>query len=181
MRLQAALAALLAVNLLVPVSAAQINTRPIGVSEADLKAVFVLRLLDFIQREEPLENTRVCLLGRTETTAAIERLVVSKGSSDLSIRELGEDAPYGSCHLLFDGGGFLSQLGEEESYPHVLTVSDSEGFASRGGMVELVRENNRVKLTINAATVDAADIYLSSRLLMLADVIEADERVKNGD
>ena len=63
----------------------------------------------------------------------------------------------------------------------VATVSDAEGFASQGGMVELVRENNRVKLTINATTVDAADIYLSSRLLMLANVIEADERVKNGD
>jgi len=178
---RAALAALLAFILLVPVSTAQINTRSIGVSEADLKAVFVLRLLDFIQREEPLETTRICLLGRNETTAAIERLVVSKRSRDLSIGKLEADDPYDSCHLLFDGGGAVSQFGEEESYRHVLTVSDSDGFAYQGGMVELVRENNRVKLTINAGAVGAADIQLSSRLLMLANVIGADERVKNGD
>lgn len=173
--------ALLTSILWVGFSVAQGTTRAIGVTEDELKAVFVVRLLDFVQREQPLENTKICLLGRSDTTIAIKRLVTSRGLSNLSIDEVEAGEPIDSCHLLFDGTGVLRGKGGMQSYFHVLTVSDRDGFAEEGGMVELVRAKNRVGLTINAETVRAADIQLSSRLLMLANVIGVSESKRNHD
>lgn len=181
MTLRLALVALLAFILQIPVVAAQINTRSIGVTEADLKAVFVIRLLDFIQRDQPLDNTTICLRGRSDTTAAIQRLVASRGSKKLSIDQLEAGDAVDACHLLFDSSDAAKDVQKRESYFHVLTVSDKQGFAATGGMVELVRQNNRIKLTINALPVRDADIQLSSRLLMLATVIQPNELVQHGD
>ena len=86
-----------------------------------------------------------------------------------------------ACHLLFDSSDAAKDVQKRESYFHVLTVSDKQGFAANGGMVELVRQNNRIKLTINALPVRDADIQLSSRLLMLATVIQPNELVQHGD
>ena len=77
-----------------------------------------------------------------------------------------------ACHLLFDSSDAAKDVPKRELYFHVLTVSDKQGFAANGGMVELVRQNNRIKLTINALPVRDADIQLTSRLLMLATVIQ---------
>ena len=181
MTLRLALVALLAFILQIPVVAAQVNTRSIGVAEADLKAVFVIRLLDFIQRDQPLDTATICLRGRSDTTVAIERLVASRGSKKLSIDQLEAGDAVDACHLLFDSSDAAKDVQKRESYFHVLTVSDKQGFAANGGMVELVRQNNRIKLTINALPVRGADIQLSSRLLMLATVIQPNELVQHGD
>lgn len=56
---------------------------------------------------------------------------------------------------------------------HVLTVSDYEGFANAGGMIEFTRANNRVGVRINVAAAEAADLAVQDRLLRLATVVRA--------
>lgn len=158
----------------------QTTSRPIGVAESDLKAVFVIRLLDFVKRQEPLEHTRVCLLGRSDTAAAIKRLAATKDPDTFSVYELQPEDAVDACNLMYVGGGVQSGVVTENPHIRVLTVSDSEEFAAGGGMIQLSRRNNRIGLTVNAAAVEAADIQLSSRLLALAEVIRADEQVGSG-
>ncbi len=49
-----------------------------------------------------------------------------------------------------------------------LTIGDSEGFASRGGMVELVNVNDTLRFDVNLRTLRNAQIGLSSQVLKLA-------------
>jgi hypothetical protein len=52
-----------------------------------------------------------------------------------------------------------------------LTVSDIPGFARAGGTIELVLEEQRVRLRINRASERAAALEISSRLLQIAEII----------
>jgi hypothetical protein len=52
----------------------------------------------------------------------------------------------------------------------VLTVSDIEGFADLGGMIELFTEKNKIHLRINLEAVKAANLKVSSKLLRVAEV-----------
>jgi hypothetical protein len=50
----------------------------------------------------------------------------------------------------------------------VLTLSDAEGFAARGGMVELVLVNDAMRFDVNLKAVRAAGLALNSHVLKLA-------------
>lgn len=52
----------------------------------------------------------------------------------------------------------------------VLTVSDIEGFANSGGMIELFTEENKIHIRINLEAVKAANLRVSSKLLRVAEV-----------
>lgn len=80
-----------------------------------------------------------------------------------------------SCHILFvsaSEAGQINRILRELSGKSILTVADFEGFArSKGGMIGLLTQRNRVKLRVNLKAVDAAGLRLDSRLLRAAEVI----------
>jgi hypothetical protein len=53
----------------------------------------------------------------------------------------------------------------------VLTVSNIDGFAEAGGIVEFARENTRIALRINIQAMRDARLSISSKLLSLARII----------
>jgi hypothetical protein len=77
------------------------------------------------------------------------------------------------CHLLF-----VSRANARRFHPilaalagrSVLTVSETEDFLTRGGMVALTAEQNRVHLRINRAALQSANLTVSSKLLRVAEI-----------
>ena len=53
----------------------------------------------------------------------------------------------------------------------VLTVSDIQDFAQRGGMIGFTLEENRVRFEINVEAAERANLRVSSRLLKLARIV----------
>ena len=49
-------------------------------------------------------------------------------------------------------------------------MSDIEGFAELGGMIELFTEKSKVRMRINLEAVKAANLKISSKLLRVAEV-----------
>jgi len=56
----------------------------------------------------------------------------------------------------------------------VLTVSDSDTFTKRGGIVQIFVESGKMKFRINSRSARRARLQLSSRLLALAEVVDED-------
>lgn len=56
----------------------------------------------------------------------------------------------------------------------VLTVADQAGFAAQGGMVNFVRQDDRVRFEINPATAERSRLKISAKLLMLAKLAQAE-------
>jgi hypothetical protein len=53
----------------------------------------------------------------------------------------------------------------------VLTVGDFEGFTRRGGMIRFVTVGNKIRLRINLAAAQAANLTISSKLLRPAQIV----------
>ncbi len=58
----------------------------------------------------------------------------------------------------------------------ILTVAEVDGFARRGGMIELDLVDARYTFRINPKAAERAGLKLSSRLLALATIIEEEKR-----
>ena len=79
-----------------------------------------------------------------------------------------------ACHVLFIPRSEFRQLDRivsgTRSKP-ILTVSDIEGSASRGVMIHLVTENNKIRIRINTDSVAEAHLTISSKLLRVAETV----------
>jgi len=53
----------------------------------------------------------------------------------------------------------------------ILTIGDTPGFAERGGIIDFVVEDNKVRFDIDVQAAKQADITISSRLLTLARIV----------
>ncbi|HEY8508099.1 MAG TPA: YfiR family protein, partial [Steroidobacteraceae bacterium] len=58
----------------------------------------------------------------------------------------------------------------------ILTVSDARNFASRGGVIELFEQGNRLRFVVNVENARRAGLRISSMLLQLASRVEGAER-----
>lgn len=78
------------------------------------------------------------------------------------------------CHILFisesEKNRLHSILAELREAP-VLTVSDIENFAQRGGMIALLKAQQQVRFEINSVALRHAGLTISSKLLELAKVV----------
>ena len=83
------------------------------------------------------------------------------------------DNPSG-CHLLFvrsdQRGVDRLLLGLKGS--SVLTVGETKGFAQRGGVINLTREDNKLRFEINVNAAGQTPLRISSRLLALAKIVK---------
>ena len=53
----------------------------------------------------------------------------------------------------------------------ILTVSEIENFAKRGGIIKLRRENNKIVFDINLEAAKRAGLAMNSQLLKLAKIV----------
>jgi hypothetical protein len=53
----------------------------------------------------------------------------------------------------------------------VLTVSDVDRFAERGGMIGFITDRNRIRLRINSNAAKAARLTISSKLLRVSEIV----------
>lgn len=54
----------------------------------------------------------------------------------------------------------------------VLTISDIPKFVEKGGMIELKRDDGRIIFRINLQAIKRANLYVSSQLLQMAEIVE---------
>jgi YfiR/HmsC-like len=59
-----------------------------------------------------------------------------------------------------------------------LVVGESEGFAERGGGIQFILENNRLRFAVNVDAVGRAHLTVSSKLLALAKIVHDHDQSK---
>lgn len=80
-----------------------------------------------------------------------------------------------SCHVLFVSASKKNELGQildlTEGWS-VLTVSDMDQFAQKGGGIGFIRQNDKIRFEVNTGTIKRAGLRLSSKLLQLALLVD---------
>ncbi len=120
-------------------------------------------------------DLRLCVMGRTALEPAL-REIEGKQSQGMVLRVKSgvADADLASCEMVLIGrseAGRIDDLLSRLARRPVLTVSDLEGFATRGGVIELLLVDNKVRFDINTAAAQRAGLSISSKLLRLANNI----------
>ncbi|MDE2058646.1 MAG: YfiR family protein [candidate division NC10 bacterium] len=78
------------------------------------------------------------------------------------------------CHILYISSVMESHLAEilnQLKETSTLTVSDIDGFARRGGMINLIMVEGKIQFEINVEAAERAKLQISSHLLRLARIV----------
>jgi hypothetical protein len=155
-------------------------------SEYEVKAVYLYNFAKFVQwpAGEPSGETdafTVCVLGEDpfgrilDFTLAGETLHGKKTATKRI--ERARDAR--GCRIVFVSGSeerrIRSVLGALKGM-NVLTVSDMDDFAERGGMIQLVMDEDRVRFEVNLTVATSEGLEMSSELLKVARGVKKGSR-----
>jgi hypothetical protein len=148
--------------------------------EYELKAGILYRIIEYVEwpagslpENQPV--LQIGLLGQIPHPEALEVLDGKKiQGRKLIVKRLAGLSAAAECQVLFIGASEKPRLPEivaDIKDRPVLTVSEVEGFADNGGMVNLVPAQNRIVMEINREVAGRARLSISSQLLKLARVL----------
>jgi len=151
-----------------------------AVSAASLKAAFVANFAKFT--EWPVERAgeprafQFCVVGDRAVAVALEEtLHAHPSAAPMSVTFLKSTTALPRCDLLYVSGVDVretARLVDSLKGTAVFTVSDTTGFAERGGVAQLVEVDGRMRFSINAAAAQRNHLALNARLLTLATLVK---------
>ena len=151
-----------------------------SVEEHEVKAAFVLKLINFVQwpnaAGEHNGSLVIGIIGTDATSDALQRLASGKAvdGRGIVVRRLSTESDLTTCQVIFIGASERKNapaLIDRVRGSSVLTVGESDGFGQRGGMVNLLLDEGRIHLEVNAHAAAQAHLQISSRLLSLATIV----------
>ena len=158
-------------------------------SEYQLKAVFLFNFVQFVdwpatpQDSQPttLAPLLIGILGEDPFGPFLDETVRGErlGARPIQVRRYRRIADLEECQVLFISRSENERLPEilaaVKNRP-VLTVSDGDGFANQGGMIQFVTDKSRIRLRINLDAAEAANLTISSKLLRVAEIVRTQRR-----
>jgi hypothetical protein len=170
---------------LVPVIGGMVDAQAQTAAEADVKAAFLFNFARFVTW--PADDLHagssllVCVAGDPGVAQALETLVKDRAidGHGVNVRRLGTEVLDGACHVLYVGGLDAVRslrLAQTLTGGAVLTVSDADHFAERGGVAQLIHENGRMTFALNTDSVQEKRLQVSAKLLGLARLVKTGHR-----
>jgi hypothetical protein len=121
----------------------------------------------------------ICVVNDSGTLDPLRQIVARRPIDGREVRVLWMpyDGELKSCQVLYvegnDGRRSADILERLKSSP-VLTVGDTESFATTGGMARLYLEGGRIRFAVNMNVAHRAGLYISSKLLALGVSVRDD-------
>jgi hypothetical protein len=153
-------------------------------SEYLIKAGFIYNFAQLVQWpavsfSQPDSPIVIGILGTDPFGPTIDRItenkkldgrnvVVKRLKWSKDIKELRE------CNILFVSSSEKEHLADvinTVKWLPILTIGETAGFASRGGIINLTLEGNKVRFEVNVEAAKQANLNISSRLLALARIV----------
>jgi hypothetical protein len=149
--------------------------------EYQLKAVFLYRFTQFIDWPpsafpKPQAPITIGILGPDPFGSSLQGAIRDEKVHDrpLNVQHYQSIQDATNCHVLFisaSQGPRLPKILAALKGRGILTVGETEDFASRGGMIQFITERNRIRFRVNLQATRAAGFQISSKLLELAEVV----------
>ena len=153
--------------------------------EYQVKAAFLFNFAQFVdwpssafaENDTPLS---ICVLGDDPFGAYLDDLVRGEQVNNrrLTIQRFHAAADVKGCQVLYVSRSESRNLGKalaSGKEMDALTVSDVDGFAERGGIIQLATESGKIRLRINVSAAKASNLIISSKLLRSATIVAGTE------
>jgi hypothetical protein len=150
--------------------------------EYQVKAAFLYNFAKFVEWnadafKDATDPIVICIAGDTLISRPLEAAVTGKmvESRAFVVRKV-SDAPHaGGCHILFISSGERKRsreiLGGLKA-SGTLTVGETPGFISDGGIINFKLDGGKVRFEINADAAGQERLRISSKLLSLAQIVK---------
>jgi YfiR/HmsC-like len=95
----------------------------------------------------------------------------------LEVRVISSRSDLAECNLLFISeaqGMTLQDAFAESKSESILTISEIDGFCTKGGIIQMVPRRGKMRFFINRKAADESGLTLSSQLLKMARIVEGD-------
>jgi len=150
-------------------------------SEYQVKAVFLYNFSHFVEWPPQALGAAaspftICVVGGDPFEGQLDDAIRGERIAEhpIAVRRMRDLDAGSACQVVFiarSESAQLDQIVAALDHRNVLTVSELDGAAQRGVMIQFVNENNHVKLRINADAARAAGLVVSSKLLRLAEIV----------
>jgi YfiR/HmsC-like len=151
-----------------------------GDEEYQIKAAFLYhfaQLVDWPEMPEGPDNSLLlCTIGEDPFEGSLEATVAGKavGTKAIRVRHLRQAEDMQACQILFldkAQNKYIPTLLAGLQNAPVLTVGETSGFLSAGGMICFLLVENKVRFAINLKAANSARIKIGARLLILAQSV----------
>jgi len=152
-----------------------------GQREYEIKAAYLYNFINYIGWAAgalPPEggNITIGIVGECPYAAAFAPLNGKqiKGRK-LVVKPVASTNDLEQCQIVFICGSEKSRLSEylgQLKDAKLLTVSEIDGFAEQGGVINFISERNKVRFEINPEAARRAGLTISSELLKLAKLVK---------
>lgn len=166
--------------------APHVHAQDEGIGEYHVKAAFLYNFAKFVEwppETMPSGSAPLVLgvVGEDPFGQVLEETIKGKtvNGQELVIRRFTRIQGASGCHILFISSSERKRLAEIIDGlrgSSVLTVSDMERFAQRGGIISFTMENNKVRFEVNLDSAERAGLKISSKLLTLAKIVRDGSR-----
>ncbi len=150
-------------------------------AEYQVKAAYLFNFGQFVEwpvqaYDSPNAPFVICVVGDDPFGKTLDDVVAgeSLGGHAFVIRRFRNPKDISACHILFIGRSEAARLDETLQVlkgRSVLTVTDIAGAETRGAMIVLVNDRNRIRMRINVAAAKSSNLAISSKLLRPAEVV----------
>ena len=151
-------------------------------SEYLIKAGFIYNFANLVQWPsnaftQPDSPIVIGILGEDRFGTVLDRALAGKKVNGriFLVKRLKSVTDLKECHIVFVSSSEMAHLAEAihlvKGMP-ILTIGEIPGFARRGGIINLVLEDNKVHFEVNVEAAKEADLNISSRLLALARIVQ---------
>lgn len=154
-------------------------------TEYEVKAAFIFKFISFVEWPEesfPEDDTpiRIGILGEDPFGAALDRTIEGKSvrGRTLEAKRSNDVEDLTACHIVFIAQPVpagISTLTTRLHERHILTIGDTADFAKRGGIINFIEREGKIRFEINAKSAQQAQVRISSQLMSLANVVESRE------
>ena len=152
--------------------------------EYQLKAVFLFNFTQFVEwppaafgdAQSPMS---ICVLGTDPFGPYLDEVIQGEkiNGRTLLVEHIKQNDDIGRCHILYVSRSEeprIEQILKQLDDHSVLTVSDIEGFAEKGGVIGFFTAGSKIRFRINVASAKRADLTISSKLLRPAEIVAAE-------
>jgi len=173
-------AGLMCAALAIPSGAQSADTS--DTSEYLIKAGFTYnfaKLMDWPANAFPQANSPIVIgvMGADPFGGTLDQVLQGKQANgrEFVVKHLKWGMDYKDCDILFVSSSESIHVDEILKSVHglpVLTIGEMPGFAQRGGIINFILEDNKVRFEVNVDAAKTANINISSRLLSLAKIVQ---------
>jgi len=158
------------------------SAEPSRPGEYEVKAAFLYNFIKFTEwpPEEIAKSGQpfvIGVLGKDPFGAALDKVVEGEAvfKKPIVTKRFSRLEDAASSHVLFissSEGNNLSAILRALDSHSILTVSEIDNFAQRGGVINLKKENERIVFEINIDAARHAGLSMNAQLLKLAKIVK---------